>query len=92
MDERMTVDSPFWRTISSTHNRSKTAYYSSTGRRVVKCFGETNGRHVLTQMQVDQLRAEFAHTSKPVSKRALGRKYNISPRQVDRILGYENWR
>lgn len=83
------MDQPFWRTISP--SPKKPVYYSAkTGKRISKCFGEKNGRSLLTREQVNQIREEFAHSTTTVTE--LSKKYGVSPRQIGRILSYVDWR
>jgi Mor family transcriptional regulator len=82
---------PFWRTLTPNPKPEAPVYYSSkTGKRVGKSFGEKNGRSVLNKALVDQLREEFANTATTTTE--LHKKYQISRRQVDRVLKYEDWR
>ena len=52
--------------------------------------GERNGRAVLAQHLVDQIRAEYVPGI--ISQRALAEKYGVGQTTVSRAVRYENWR
>lgn len=55
-------------------------------------YGENNGRHKLTQQDVDEIRALYIPNDPKYGGRALARKYEISKTTIQAILHNQTWK
>lgn len=55
-------------------------------------YGENNGRHKLTQQDVDEIRALYIPNDPKYGGRALARKYGISKTTIQAILHNQTWK
>jgi hypothetical protein len=56
-----------------------------------QAWGERHGKVKLTPTQVRRIREEYVYRSRIYGSEALGRKYNVYPTAILKIVSGQNW-
>lgn len=67
-------------------------YNANYGHRLEKVRGENNKNHILTEVQVKEIREKYIKNSRKFGQPALAKKYGVSRGSIEKIVNNKKWK